>query len=124
MGPAICKVSKDAVSQSARQPFRAAWATLSECLLHIKEDVAAAVTMINAEKTSHLRPVASPLHAEKGSRSSDAPEEPELQPAHQMCACSALCRPPRELGRSQPRSRSHSFVFLVRVQIRKTGLRS
>lgn len=79
MGPAICKFSKDAVSQSARQPFLAAWATLSKCLLHIKEDVAEAVTMINAFKTSHLRPVASPFHAENGSRSSDAPEEPELQ---------------------------------------------
>lgn len=55
MGPAICKFSKDAVSQSAREPFLAAWATLSKCLLHIKEDVAEPVTMMNAFKTSHLR---------------------------------------------------------------------
>lgn len=66
VGPAICKSSKDAVSQSARQPFLTAWATLSKCLFHIKGDVAEAVTMINAFKTSHLRPVASPFHKAKG----------------------------------------------------------
>lgn len=65
MGPAICKSSKDAVSQSARQPFLTAWATLSKCLFHIKGDVAEAVTMINVFKTSHLRPVASPFHRAK-----------------------------------------------------------
>lgn len=61
VGPAICKSSQDAVSQSARQPFLTAWATLPECLLHIKGDVAEAVTMMNALKTSHPRPVASPF---------------------------------------------------------------
>lgn len=66
VGLAICKSSKDAVSQSARQPFLTAWATLSKRLFHIKGDVAEAVTMINAFKTSHLRPLASPFHGAKG----------------------------------------------------------
>lgn len=80
MGPAICKCSKDAVSQSARQPFLTAWATPSKCLLHIKGDVAEAVTMMNAFKTSHLRPVASPFHAAKAARDKTRPRSLNFSP--------------------------------------------
>lgn len=121
VGPAICKFSKDAVSQSARQPFLTAWATLSKCLLHIKEDVAAAVTMMNAFKTSHLRPVASPFHGAEGS-GSGAPQEPELQPKCARAAPSVGRR--GNWGLSQPHSCSHSVLFLVRAQIRQNGLKS
>lgn len=117
MGPAICKSSKDAVSQSARQPFLTAWATLSKCLFHIKGDVAEAVTMINAFKTSHLRPVASPFHRAKGADKTR--EEAELQPAAQLCACSALCGPSPHLPLSRQHSCSHRVFFRKRERERE-----
>lgn len=60
--PIVCKSPEDAVSPSAHNPFFTAWATLSKCLFHIKEDVPETVTLINAFKTSHPQPVASPFY--------------------------------------------------------------
>lgn len=42
--------------------FLTAWATLSKCLFHIKEDGSETVTLINGVKTSHSQPVVSPFH--------------------------------------------------------------
>lgn len=61
-GPSFAKSPEDAVSPSAHHPFLTAWATLRKCLFHIKEERPGTVTLINALKTSHPRPVASPLH--------------------------------------------------------------
>lgn len=62
VGPSFANPRRDASSPSAHQPLFTAWATLSECLFHIKADVPETVTLINALKTSHPRPVASPFH--------------------------------------------------------------
>lgn len=62
--PVICKSPEDAAAPSARQPPLTAWATLSECLFHIKDDVPGSVTLMNALKTS--RPAV--LFTEPGER--------------------------------------------------------
>lgn len=117
VGPAICKCSKDAVSQSAREPFLTAWATLSKCLLHIKGDVAEAVTMMNAFKTSHLRPVASPFHAAKGARDKTRPRSLNFSPRLKSVRAAPSVGRCRTWKLSQQHSRSHCFFFFLPREI-------
>lgn len=57
-----------AFSPSPQLPFFTAWATLLTCLFHIKDDIDEKVTLINATKTSHPLPVASPFKRLQGAK--------------------------------------------------------